>query len=225
MLHDLTNTKQIFDLQEKARRDSIKFASAAHELRTPLHGSTALIECALKHSKTPEVIKEQFLRPAFHCQELLHNLINDVLDYSKMKHSNLTINISKTNVCKTVNDIKAMLDLKASSKGLELEICTSDNFNYRIWTDEIRLKQILLNLVGNALKFTEEGSIKICLKNVKQVIEETGKEVEAIEFKVIDTGQGIKEEEINKIFKEFSQAEETNKTTHARGTGLGLMIC
>jgi signal transduction histidine kinase len=207
-------TKQFQKAKEEAERanqmKSIFLASMSHELRTPLNsiiGFTGIILQGFAGELNDEQKKQ--LEMSYGSAKHLLSLINDLLDISKIESGELKPDIEEFNIAKVGIEIRDSLVYKAEEKELEL-ICNIPDIN--IFSDKRRFEQILLNLVNNALKFTEKGKVEV--KAVKK-----DKNIEVI---VNDTGIGIKKEDFNKLFQPFVQLEYT--ITEGAGTGLGLYL-
>ncbi len=142
-------------------------ASVSHELRTPLNGSMSMLECALEDKSIPPNCKEEYLVPALNCSHLLLHLINDILDYGQMNHEALKLTFENIDVRKVVAEIQELLSFKSKRRGIELTTEFAPGIPQMIKTDPNRMKQIINNLVGNALKFTFEGHIKIICEKFK----------------------------------------------------------
>ena len=191
-------------------------ASVSHELRTPLNGSMSMLECALEDPKISGVSKEEYIVPALNCSHLLLHLINDILDYGQMNHEALKLTFETIDIRKVVAEIQELLIFKAKRRGIQLVTEISPDVTNSFKTDPNRLKQIINNLVGNALKFTFEGSIKI-------IIENQNNHRNLVKFTIEDTGLGIKPEDLTRLFKLFGTVEGSRKQ-NPTGCGLGLVI-
>jgi CheY-like chemotaxis protein len=153
--------------------------------------------------------------------EHLLELINDVLSMSKIEAGQITINESRFNLYNLLNSLKEMLELKANSKGLRLIFETTDYLPEYIQTDEAKLRQVLINLLGNAIKFTQHGTVTLRVSS--QVEKNAAEENKSqLYFEISDTGPGISPGEISTLFKPFVQTETGRKSM--QGTGLGLPI-
>jgi PAS domain S-box-containing protein len=189
-------------------------ANMSHEIRTPLTSIIGYSESLLIDSLS-EGERASALQTVTRNGHHLLGVINDILDLSKIESGKLEVELLPVDLIDLILDVSNLMQLKATEKGLSL------GFNYtfpmprRILTDPTRLKQILINLVGNAVKFTSIGGVKI---NVSYFAAE-----ERIEFAVVDTGPGLTEGQRSKLFKAFSQAD-TSITRSYGGTGLGLVI-
>lgn len=189
---------------------SIFLASMSHELRTPLNsiiGFTGIVLQGLAGKLNDEQKKQ--LEMAYGSAKHLLSLINDLLDISKIETGELKPDIEEFNIAKAGIEIRDSLKPKAEEKGLEF-ICDIPDIN--IFSDKRRVEQILLNLVNNALKFTEKGKVEV------KVVKKDGN----IEVIVRDTGIGIKKEDFHKLFQPFVQLEYT--ISEESGTGLGLYL-
>jgi len=140
-------------------------ASVSHELRTPLNGSMSMLECALEDHKIKPESKEEYIIPALNCSHLLLHLINDILDYGQMNHQALKLTYFTVDVRKVVKEVYELLVFKAKRRGIDLFTEIAPEVTTSFKTDPNRLMQIINNLVGNALKFTFEGYIKINIEN------------------------------------------------------------
>ena len=204
----------------KVLADEANFAKSAflanmsHELRTPL---TAVIGYAEKiaHSDVSEEEKlkaaETIVRNGTH----LLSIINDILDLSKIESGQMDVELLPQSVCGLINGIVDLLKPKAHEKGLKLDVVYETSIPKTIETDQIRLRQIIINLLNNAIKFTNEGKVEIRVSLVA--------DKERIRFEIVDTGIGISEELQQRLFKAFSQAD-ISITREFGGTGLGLVI-
>ena len=195
-------------------KDTI-LASVSHDLRTPLTCIKFMIGEAKKLNENKEVLK--YLDWSIGVSDLLMSLINDILDYIQFKENKMSLNISKFNLNSTLKDIYNLMKIQTDIKKIDLDINNLLKDNFYIFSDERRLKQILINLISNSLKFTLKGKITIKLSEHK-------KEKNLLIFSVIDTGVGIKKENIPKLsqpFVTFNNKEGMNKN----GIGLGLNIC
>ncbi|MCK4480498.1 MAG: HAMP domain-containing histidine kinase, partial [Candidatus Lokiarchaeota archaeon] len=186
-------------------------ASISHELRTPLTSIIGFTRMLLK-GRIGDINEEQekqlniILNSANH----LHELITDVMDMTKIEINKLNIRKEKFDLVKELINLKDTFNVAINEKGLELFMDTPENLI--IYNDKKRIKQILLNLIGNAVKFTDKGKITIKIRLLKREI--------AISVK--DTGPGIQKEELNKLFKPFSRIVEPGK--YKEGSGLGLHL-
>lgn len=201
---DATNAKSQF------------LATMSHEIRTPLNGMLGMLELLRTTNLTNK--QREYVNTIKLSGESLMNIINDVLDFSKIESDKMQLDVKPFNLRKVVEETFDVFYYRSLEKQLELFYSVDSNIPPSIMGDSIRLKQILINLVGNALKFTEKGHILIRaeLANV------TGNNFE-IKFSVKDTGIGISQENIDKLFTAFTQADASTFRKYG-GTGLGLTI-
>lgn len=208
--------RRLKEQAEKAAKAKQQFLSnVSHELRTPLNAVLGITDL-LEAENPREDQKEKINVLKYSAENLLH-LINDVLDYSALEERKLTLDIKDLNLEEFLTNVTHLFTEKANDKGIELNL-EADNIPETIKTDQFRLNQILVNLLGNAIKFTDKGSV-----NLKAELKEDKGDKQIIRFSVSDTGIGLSPSEINAVFDRFYQSSYSiSKKTE--GTGLGLSI-
>lgn len=204
---------------EEANRAKSQFiANMSHEIRTPMNSILGFAD--MMEELVDSELEKEYVENIRKSGKNLLKLINDVLDLSKIEAGKKDVNIRPINVGRVIDEIQSMFSLKTGNKGLQTRINIDDDLPASLLMDEMKLRQILLNLVGNAVKFTQEGSIEIGVRS-----EELNK-VESrvnLEIYVKDTGTGISEDKQEAIFREFEQ-EDYSISDKFGGTGLGLAI-
>lgn len=200
------------------RAKSTFLANMSHEIRTPLNGIIGMTEI-LAQSELTNAQKEILENIDTSSQTLLI-LLNDILDLSKIESGNLNLCLQEADVRETVYQSMTLFQSKATSKNIELHIALSDAIPAKVMADEHRIKQVLTNLIGNAIKFTQQGYISVFANYQSDEAETKGH----LTFKVTDTGVGIEQEKLETIFEPFTQ-EDDSITRQFGGTGLGLAIC
>lgn len=198
------------------RAKSLFLASMSHEIRTPLNGIVGIVEI-LKQTHEPDKVAEYLEIIEISADNLL-SIINDILDFSKIESHQLELEEIPYNPAREVQNVLKLMHLKAEEKGLELQTNIHSNLPETVTGDPVRFKQILINLVNNAIKFTERGHVKVSLK-----MKSTGETEQLLECRVSDTGIGITTEGRLRLFREFSQTDKTMSRRFG-GTGLGLAI-
>ena len=191
-------------------------ANMSHEIRTPLNAILGMANLATKLDPTPKM--RQYLDIIKDSGNSLLGLINDILDFSKIEAGRLDLEETNFDLQEVLDNVADMFSRKMAEKGIELVITTADTVPNAVVGDSLRLRQILVNLINNAIKFTDRGEIVISVHRLRA---KRGKMV--LEFLVKDTGNGINHEQIKRLFGEYSQADTTTARLYG-GTGLGLAI-
>ncbi len=206
------------ELAEDANRAKSAFlANMSHEIRTPLGAVMGFSELMLMQDQSA-VDRLRCVEAIKRNGKLLSNIINDILDLSKVEAGKLDVEKVEVPLAEILTDINMLLDLEATEKGLRLTLATEGKVPTRIKTDPLRLRQILFNIVGNAIKFTDHGSIAITLKRLT-----TADGAQKLAFEIRDTGRGIAKDQAARLFAPFAQADSST-TRRFGGTGLGLVL-
>jgi len=213
VLDDITHERTIMELKIADKNKDLVIAMVSHELRTPLNGMLGIIDIIEKMLVQADVLP--YLTACKNSSLMLLNLVNSILDFSQIKNKKLKLVHSQVNLSDLLHEIKSLFDYFCVIKELYLNIEIDSGVPETINIDETRLRQILINLVGNALKFTFKGGVTIKVR-----LEESLK----LKFSVEDTGIGIKEEDQPKLFKLFGRLEHQDKKINTHGVGLGLTI-
>lgn len=210
--HELELTKAKKSAEEAAVVKEQFLSTMSHEIRTPLNAVLGITQLML--NQKPDQAQKHHLELLKFSADNLMALINDILDFNKIDSGNLQLESLSFNLHHQLKGIIETFKFKASEKGIILNLHIGDEVPVYVIGDQVRMGQILVNLVSNALKFTEEGSVTLSVNTAAD---------SKLSFKVIDTGIGIDENKINKVFERFSQADQAVNKKYG-GTGLGLAI-
>ncbi|MBZ9652980.1 PAS domain S-box protein [Psychroflexus montanilacus] len=223
-LQDVTEQKRIEKKLKNSKTEAVKASQAksefvanmSHEIRTPLNGVIGFSDLLMK---TPlNEVQHQYMKTVFQSANILLDLINDVLDFSKIESGKLQLDTAKTSLLSIVEEVADLTKYEAHKKGLELILIVEEKVPDYVWIDGVRIKQILMNLINNSIKFTNKGFVKLSIS-----FKSKANHLSNLIFSVEDSGIGIAKENQKKIFNAFIQ-EDTSVTKKYGGTGLGLAI-
>jgi signal transduction histidine kinase len=217
LMQKLNEVETLREAAETASRAKSNFlANMSHEIRTPLGAVLGFAELLrIKDQSVDD--RDQCINAITRNGQLLLQLLDDILDLSKIEADNIEVDRAPISLAELLQDIKAVHEHKASEKGIVLKILTEGRLPREISTDILRLKQILYNIVGNSLKFTDRGEIRV------QVSYQPQRYGGGLLFQVTDTGCGLSDAEAGRIFQPFMQADGSS-TRRFGGSGLGLII-
>ena len=188
----------------------------SHEIRTPINAVLGMNEMIIRETNDPQI--EEYAQNVKSAGNSLLGIVNDILDFSKIEAGKMDIIPVPYHLGSMINDLLNMIATKAQDKGLKLEINVDETIPSSLFGDEIRIKQCVTNILTNAVKYTEEGSVTMNVSYRKE-----DEDSIFLRFQVVDTGIGIKEEDLNKLFSPFERIEEIRNRS-IEGTGLGMSI-
>jgi|GEM_PF-1007361 len=219
--HSLELKKELADTANRAKSEFL--ANMSHELRTPLNGILGYAQI-LQRDKTLTDKQQDGLRIIHQCGSHLLTLINDILDLSKIEAQKMELYQNDFHFPAFLESVVEICRIRAEQKGISYIYQPTSELPIGIWADEKRLRQVLINLLGNAIKFTEKGGVRFTVSFADQVSvnESDQKQTHRIRFQIIDTGIGMSQEQVAKIFLPFEQVGDIKK--QSEGTGLGLAI-
>ncbi|MCR5728340.1 MAG: DegV family EDD domain-containing protein [Lachnospiraceae bacterium] len=204
------------EIDELNKSQSKFFSSMSHEIRTPINTIIGLNEMILRENISDEVAEDaNNVRSA---SKILLHLINDILDMSKFESGKMELTPGNYDIGKMISEIVGMFWMRTKEKGLEFHVDVDPDLPMELYGDEVRIEQILINVLNNAIKYTMEGSVKLSIQ-YRRLDEKRCQ----IIYSVTDTGIGIKKESIPYLFTAFKRIDE-NENKHIEGTGLGLSI-
>jgi signal transduction histidine kinase/CheY-like chemotaxis protein len=209
----LEQTAALKEVAESANRAKSEFlANMSHEIRTPMNGVMGMIQLALGTSTSPE--QSDYLQTANHSADALLDIINGILDFSKIEAGKMELDYTTFDVCKLLEECARVFSAKASEKDIELICAVHPNVPALITADATRLRQIVANLLGNAIKFSERGEVRLAAES---------EPASTLHFTISDTGIGIPPDKQEMIFRAFEQGDSSMSRRYG-GTGLGLAI-
>ena len=220
LVTDITQVKEAERAADAASRAKSQFlANVSHEIRTPMNGIMGLTHLALQKELTPQL--REYLERIDSSAHSLLGILNDILDISKIEAGMLTMERAPFDIRESLRRVSGLAAAPAEQKGIALSMIVGDDVPRVLTGDPLRLEQVLLNLLGNAVKFTEQGSVTLAVA-VDGRNQDSGKVV--LRFSVQDSGIGIRSEDMESIFEPFAQSD-SSATRKYGGTGLGLSIC
>ncbi len=213
-LEELKEQKRIAD--EANRAKSAFLANMSHEIRTPINAILGMDEMILRESSERRITG--YAEDIQNAGKTLLSLINDILDFSKVEEGKMEILPAQYDLSSLINDLTNMILGRAESKGLRFEVKADETTPHLLYGDEIRIRQCALNILTNAVKYTEKGSVTLTIGYEKRSEDKI-----LLKFRVSDTGIGMKQEDMDKLFSPFSRIEEFRNRS-IEGTGLGMSI-
>jgi two-component system sensor histidine kinase/response regulator len=217
-VRDITAIREATEAAEAATRAKSEFlANMSHEIRTPMNAIVGMTHLALRTAT--DLRQADYLHKIDRATHNLLQIINDILDFSKIEAGKLTMERVPFRLDEVLANLSTVTSIRAQEKGLEFIFDVQRGLPHRLLGDPLRLNQVLVNLCGNAVKFTEKGEVILRIRALAQDPESV-----RLEFGVSDTGIGMSRDEIGKLFRAFSQADSST-TRRYGGTGLGLSIC
>jgi len=215
IFNDVSQKQMVTALRLADKEKDRIIATVSHELRTPINGTLGLLDMISQRVTDEE--SQSYLNYCKSCNKLLLYLVNSILDLSQIKQNTLHIAKEFFKLEDLLQELKSLYLFQCREKGINFEIELCHNVPKKIFTDRYRLIEILINLVGNAMKFTFQGSvtIKVCIDE---------RDNTKLMFSVIDTGIGIREQDQGKLFQRFGKVQQENSNINKQGVGLGLAI-